>query len=89
VDANKSEKDILLREELDHFEKESKGRLRVTHILSHPSEGWKGLTGHVDANIIKEKLFPPEEGNACFLCGPPAMIQKAALPTLRGETSCT
>jgi nitrate reductase (NAD(P)H) len=89
VDANKSEKDILLREELDHFEKESKGRLRVSHILSHPSEGWKGLIGHVDANIIKERLFPPEEGNACFLCGPPAMIQNAALPALRGERSYT
>ncbi|KAK5109055.1 hypothetical protein LTR62_007603 [Meristemomyces frigidus] len=83
VDANKSEKDILLREELDHFEKESKGRLKVTHVLSHPSDDWKGLKGHVNSDIIKENLFPPEDGSACFLCGPPAMIQKAALPALK------
>ena len=89
VDANKSEKDILLRKELHHLEKESKGRLRVTHILSHPSEGWKGSTGHVDATMIKQTLFPPEDGNVCFLCGPPAMIQKAALPALKGKTSYT
>lgn len=82
VDANKSEKDILLREELDHFVKESKGRLKVTHVLSHPTDDWEGLKGHVNADIIKKSLFPPEEGSVAFLCGPPAMIQKAALPAL-------
>lgn len=87
VDANKSEEDILLREELDHFEKESKGRLKVTHVLSHPSEEWDGLKGHVNGDIIKDSLFPPEQGSAVFLCGPPAMIQKAALPALKGMWS--
>lgn len=85
VDANKSESDILLRDELDKFVRESQGRLQITHVLSHPSEGWKGKTGHVNADIIKQSLFPPEEGSAVFLCGPPAMIQKAALPALKGE----
>jgi len=88
VDANKSEADILLREELDRFERESQGRLKVTHVLSHPSESWKGLKGHVNAEIIKNNLFPPGGGTACFLCGPPAMIQKAALPALRGMFFC-
>lgn len=78
----------MLHEELDHFEQESKGRLEVTHVLSHPSESWKGLKGHVNAEIIKKNLFPPEEDSACFLCGPPAMIQKAALPALKGEELC-
>ncbi|KAK5115853.1 hypothetical protein LTR85_009447 [Meristemomyces frigidus] len=83
LDANKSEADILLREELDQFEKESKGRLKVTHVLSHPSESWNGLKGHVNAEIIRSNLFPPGDEVACFLCGPPAMIQKAALPALK------
>nr|OQO24577.1 hypothetical protein B0A51_09734 [Rachicladosporium sp. CCFEE 5018] len=83
LDANKSEKDILLKVELDQFEKDSKGGLQVTHILSHPSDDWKGLKGHVSADIIRDKLFAPEEGSVVFLCGPPAMIQKAALPALR------
>jgi nitrate reductase (NAD(P)H) len=83
VDANKTEKDILLREELSKFEEESSGRLKVTHVLSHPSDGWKGKKGHVDANIIKDSLFEPGENTGVFLCGPPAMIQKAALPALR------
>lgn len=83
VDANKSEKDILLHDELDKFEKESGGRLKVTHILSHPSDEWKGVKGHVDGDKMKEALFKPGEKTGVFLCGPPAMIQKAALPALR------
>jgi nitrate reductase (NAD(P)H) len=83
VDANKSEKDILLKEELDKFEKESDGRLKITHVLSHPSDEWKGKKGHVDPDIIKTSLFEPGEKTGVFLCGPPAMIQKAALPALK------
>jgi len=87
IDANKSEQDILLRDDLDKFVDEGKGQLKVTHVLSHPSKEWKGIKGHVNADIIRENLFEPEEGSAVFLCGPPAMIQKAALPALKGESS--
>ncbi|EAT90548.1 nitrate reductase [Parastagonospora nodorum] len=83
VDANKSEKDILLKDELDKFEKDSDGRLKITHVLSHPSNEWKGTKGHVNEDIIKESLFEPGEKTGVFLCGPPAMIQKSALPALR------
>ncbi|KAL0943404.1 nitrate reductase [Colletotrichum truncatum] len=83
VDANKTEKDILLRSELGGFERKSDGRLKVTHVLSHPSDGWKGLSGHVDEDILKKTLFPPSEDSAVFLCGPPTMIQKAVLPALK------
>lgn len=83
VDANKSEKDILLREKLDGFEKDSDGRLKITHVLSHPSDEWTGKKGHVNPDIIKESLFEPRPETGVFLCGPPAMIQKAALPALK------
>ena len=85
LDANKTEKDILLHDELERFEKESKGRLQITHVLSHPSDSWDGMKGHVNGDIIKKVLFPPSKDSAVFLCGPPAMIQKAALPALKGE----
>ncbi|KAK4331856.1 Nitrate reductase [NADPH] [Rhodotorula toruloides] len=87
VDANKSEDDILLRAELDRIEKEAKeGQLRITHVLSHPaSDEWTGRRGHVDADLLRDALFPPDKDSVVFLCGPPAMIQKAALPALRGE----
>lgn len=82
IDANKSENDILLREDLEKFEKESKGNLKVAHILSHASDQWQGLKGHIDENNIKEHLFSPSDQNLVLLCGPPVMIEKAALPAL-------
>ena len=84
ADANKTEGDILLREELERFEKESQGRIRVTHILSQPGDDWKGEKGLVDAELLKRTLFPPGEGNAVFLCGPPGLIKGVVLPALNG-----
>lgn len=91
VDANKTEDDILLRESLNELVEKSKGKLKIAHVLSHPKDkdGWEkqgGLSGHVNEDIIKEKLFEPSEESVVFLCGPPGMIQKAALPALKGES---
>lgn len=84
VDANKTQGDILLHDELSDFEKNSNGQLKVTHVLSHAGDDWKGLKGFVNEDIIKDALFPPGDDSVVFLCGPPPMIQKAALPALRG-----
>ena len=83
IDANKSENDILLAADLDDFSKNHGGRFQIAHVLSHPSDNWKGLKGHVNEDIIKEHAFKPAEGNVALLCGPPTMIQKAALPALK------
>lgn len=83
--ANGSEDDILLRDELDGFQSKSNGQFKITHVLSHPDENWKGLKGHVTEDIIKEHLFPPDEDSVALMCGPPVMIQKAVLPSLTGE----
>ncbi|KAH8731567.1 hypothetical protein GQ44DRAFT_746275 [Phaeosphaeriaceae sp. PMI808] len=83
VDADKSEKDILLRDELDKFQKESEGRFEVSHVLSHASEEWDGRKGHVNAEIVRKSLFEPGDKTSVFLCDPSAMTQKAALPALR------
>ena len=87
VDGNKSQKDILLKDELEDLERKSKGNLKVTHVLSHPEEGWEGLKGHVNEEVLKGSLFGPGEDTVTFLCGPPGMIQKAALPALKGMFS--
>lgn len=83
ADVNKSEGDILLKEELDGFVERSGGRLKVTHVLSHPSDEWKVKKGHVDSGLLKERSFEPGENVGVFLCGPLGIIQKAALPALR------
>lgn len=86
IDANKSEVDILLKDEIDDLVQKYGGgdRFRVEHVLSHPGDEWKGTKGHVDAQVIRKNGFEPDKSAVAFLCGPPAMIQKAALPALTG-----
>ncbi|RMX88701.1 hypothetical protein D0869_01431 [Hortaea werneckii] len=84
LDANKSEADILLHDELKRLEATSQGQLQVKYVLSHPSESWNGLKGHVNEQMIKDNLFAPSNEAVALLCGPPAMIQKSALPALKG-----
>ncbi|KAF2765100.1 hypothetical protein EJ03DRAFT_378103 [Teratosphaeria nubilosa] len=82
IDANKTEGDILLRDDLQKCEEMSQGRLKVTHILNNPDESWDGLKGYVNKDIMEEYLFEAAEGNVMLLCGPPPMIEKAVLPVL-------
>ncbi|KEF55898.1 uncharacterized protein A1O9_07478 [Exophiala aquamarina CBS 119918] len=87
IDANKTEGDILLYAQLNKMVKDIKGQIQISHVLSHPKnqEEWKnrgGLCGHVNTDMIKKNLFEPSDDSVAFLCGPPAMIQKSALPAL-------
>ena len=72
--------------ELDGLAGKYPDRLRIAHVLSHPKteNEWTGLKGHVDAEMIRRNCFPPGKESVVFLCGPPPMIQKAALPALKG-----
>lgn len=38
VDANKSEADILLKEEMDGFAEKHGEQFKICHVLSHPSD---------------------------------------------------
>ena len=82
---NKSENGTLLKEQMGKFAKEHGEQFKVCHVLSHPSVRWKGIKRHVNECIIKENVFAPDGGkeSAVFLYGPPAMMQKDALPVLK------
>ena len=66
--ANKTEGDILLREELDNLAKED--GVNVHYTVSSAEEGWTGSTGHVSEEMIKEHGFEPAEDHLVFHCGP-------------------
>ncbi|RMZ37292.1 hypothetical protein AFCA_004374 [Aspergillus flavus] len=83
IDANKSEDDILLKRELEQLSKEHGNQFEIVHVLSHPGDGWGGLKGHVNEDIIKKHAFEPSDRTVALLCGPPTMIQKAVLPVLQ------
>lgn len=70
--GNRSEKNIVFKEELDRMEKEN-GNLRIIHTLSHPDEEWKGRKGHIDIQMVREEI-PDYDDNVFYVCGPPSLV---------------
>lgn len=80
--ANKTEDDILCRDLLDELQERSKGRFKVHYTLDFPPEGWKGKTGFITQDMIKECLPAPGDDTLVLMCGPPPMIEFACKKNL-------
>ncbi|XP_017786683.1 PREDICTED: NADH-cytochrome b5 reductase 3 isoform X2 [Nicrophorus vespilloides] len=80
--ANQTEKDILVRKELETAAKEHPDQFKLWYTLDTPPEGWKYSSGFVNEEMIKDHLFPPSPDTLVVLCGPPPMINYACLPNL-------
>lgn len=66
-----TEEDILLKKELDDFQKDFPGRFETLYAVSQPGEGSTIRKGHVSKELLAE-VARPKDGEV-FLCGPPAM----------------
>lgn len=80
--ANCSESDIVFRDELAAMEHDGVAGLKVTHVLSKPSDEWKGERGHLDEESINRLLGPGAARRSFYLCAPPALLQQT-IRTLR------
>ena len=70
--ANHSEKDIAFKEDFDIMQQDYP-KLKVTHVLSEPSENLRCRKGLVNHQIIQEEI-PDYKKRRFYLCGPPAMV---------------
>ncbi|XP_007893601.1 NADH-cytochrome b5 reductase 3 [Callorhinchus milii] len=75
--ANQTEKDILLRTELEDIEAEHPHRVIIWYTLDKAPEGWKYSEGFVNDEMISNHLPPPGDDVLILMCGPPPMIQFA------------
>lgn len=76
--ANRSEGDILLREELESFARRYPKNLSVHYLLDTPPESWTYGTGYVTKELMAERFPDPRaDGSKVMLCGPPGMINAA------------
>ncbi|XP_008201302.1 NADH-cytochrome b5 reductase 2 isoform X1 [Tribolium castaneum] len=80
--ANQTEKDILVRKELEEVAKEHPDQFELWYTLDTPPENWKYSSGFINENMIKDHLFPPSNDNIVLMCGPPPMINYACNPSL-------
>lgn len=69
--SNVTEKDILLREELDALKAKFPKTLDIVYLLDKPSENWKGPVGFVSTDIVKAHVAPADlkEKVKIFVCG--------------------
>ncbi len=75
--ANRSEKDIVLRNELEALA--ALGEFKVHHIID--DKAWAGERGRIDREKIV-RLVPDYRERDIYVCGPPVMM-KAIFRTLR------
>uniref|UniRef100_A0A8C3SNE7 cytochrome-b5 reductase n=1 Tax=Chelydra serpentina TaxID=8475 RepID=A0A8C3SNE7_CHESE len=77
-----TEKDILLRAELEEVAKNYPDQFKVWYTLDRPPHDWKYSSGFITADMIKAYLPPPGRDTLILMCGPPPMIQFACQPNL-------
>ncbi|XP_052550332.1 NADH-cytochrome b5 reductase 2 [Tympanuchus pallidicinctus] len=80
--ANQTEKDILLRAELEDIAKRHPDQVTLWYTLDKPPQDWKYSSGFVTADMIKAHLPSPGSETLILMCGPPPMIQFACQPNL-------
>ncbi|EPY49942.1 cytochrome b5 reductase [Schizosaccharomyces cryophilus OY26] len=71
--ANVSEKDIILREEIEALA-EKDPRFTVHHVLNNPPENWTGAVGYVTEELIKHHFPAPSPDSKVLICGPTPMV---------------
>ncbi|XP_019371268.1 PREDICTED: NADH-cytochrome b5 reductase 3 [Gavialis gangeticus] len=80
--ANQTEKDILLRPELEEIRVEYPDRFNLWYTLDRAPENWEYSQGYVNQDMIRDHMPPPQDDVLILMCGPPPMIQYACTPNL-------
>jgi ferredoxin-NADP reductase len=73
----RSAEDILYRDELEGFGQDSVS-INVTLTRGAPPEGWTGLTGRIDPEIIGAVAQAPDQHPHIYVCGPTPFVEEAA-----------
>ncbi|KAJ5817316.1 hypothetical protein N7447_009549 [Penicillium robsamsonii] len=82
-----TDKDLVMKKELDIFERKFPDRLTVVYTVSDPVEGSPFIKGKITKELLEKELLGPKDSKTTkvFLCGPPAM--EAAIFGSKGWTS--
>ncbi|KAJ8265793.1 hypothetical protein COCON_G00148920 [Conger conger] len=80
--ANQTEKDILLRDELEEIAARHPDRFKFWFTVDQAPKDWEFSQGYVNADMIQEHLPAPGEDSLVLMCGPPPMIQFTCNPCL-------
>ena len=80
--ANQTEKDILLREEIEDIQRQYPTRFSFMYTLDRPGEDWKYEKGFINQSMIESHMPLPSDDTMVLICGPPPMVKFACMPNL-------
>ncbi|KAG2067855.1 hypothetical protein BDR04DRAFT_1104460 [Suillus decipiens] len=84
ISANKTEHDILCREELDMlFALHGRERFKLHYTLSIAPDEWPYSVGRINDVLLSEHMPQYSEHGLILVCGPDAMITHAVKPGLQ------
>ena len=73
--SSRSYEEIIYRKELEDLAARD-GSLEVIHTLTRSRpEGWSGYDRRIDAEMLKEVAWPPDESPLAFVCGPTLLVE--------------
>ncbi|KDQ18155.1 hypothetical protein BOTBODRAFT_29492 [Botryobasidium botryosum FD-172 SS1] len=78
--ANVTPADILLREDFDALKAKHPERFDVVYVVDKADSNWKGPTGYITPDLIKEHIAPASAGDKVrvLVCGPPPQVAAIA-----------
>jgi ferredoxin-NADP reductase len=76
--SSRSYEEIIYREELERLVARD-GSLEVVHTLTRTGpEGWSGYDRRIDAEMLAEVAWTPDERPLAFVCGPTSLVEAVA-----------
>jgi ferredoxin-NADP reductase len=73
--SSRSYEEIIYRKELENLATPG-GSLEVYHTLTRTKpEGWSGYDRRIDAEMLAEVAWPPDESPLVFVCGPTPFVE--------------
>ncbi len=73
--SSRSYEEIIYRKELENLTARDSS-LEVTHTLTRSRpEGWSGYDRRIDAELLAEVAWPPDESPLAFVCGPTPFVE--------------
>jgi cytochrome-b5 reductase len=75
--ANRTEEDILMREELESMARSYPKNLKLFYTLDKPPAGWTYGSGFVTKKMMEERFPAATPDSRIMLCGPPGMVKAA------------
>jgi ferredoxin-NADP reductase len=73
--SSRSYEEIIYREELEDLVARD-GSLEVIHTLTRSRpEGWSGYARRIDAEMLEEIGWSPDESPLAFVCGPTPLVE--------------